>query len=506
MYAKNLLHQKIHLAVLDTAGIFLALVTSLILRFNVDAHTLGLRPGSAPWADYLTAAIPIIAITLICFRTAGLYHLGISRVSELLTLIKGSTVAAMVMLSITFFYRAYSFSRVTALFFYPITVVFVLAGRSLYRRFRERLFGSHPVSRRVLIVGAGKVGAYLLREMLNQPSFYHPAGFLDDDPEKIGTTVNGIEVLGPVSSLDRVVASSRIDEVIVAFPSAPHERIMEVLDRCLRLKVNWKVVPDLYDLMLDRFRVDAVGELPLLAMKGSNIVGFNYGMKRSLDILVSGSLLFVLGLPMLIMAALVRMTSRGPALYRQTRIGYQGAEFEFLKFRTMFTQNDPTIHQEYTKLWIEGKTGTESPSNSNGARRTSANGNGHHGPAPHNSNGLTGVHKIVKDPRVTSHGRFLRKFSLDELPQLINVLRGEMSLIGPRPPLPYEVHQYKEWHKRRLEAHPGITGLWQVAGRNHLSFEEMVTLDLEYIENWSIEMDARIFIKTIPVVLFGRAF
>jgi len=282
-----------------------------------------------------------------------------------------------------------------------------------------------------------------------------------------------------------------VDEVIVAFPSATHTRIMEVLDECLRLKLPWKVVPDLYDLMLDRFRVDAVGEVPLLTMKGSNIVGFNYALKRTLDLTVSIGGLVLLGLPMLAIAAAIRLTSRGPALYRQTRLGYQGHEFRLLKFRTMYTDNDPAIHQEYAKAWIEGKTGGAPPAiaetGTNGAARP-------------------GVHKIVRDPRVTAVGRFLRKFSLDELPQVLNVLSGEMSLVGPRPPIPYEVQEYKEWHKRRFEAHPGITGLWQVGGRNRLTFDEMVRLDLEYLENWSLEMDARIFLKTIPVVLFGRAY
>ena len=251
-------------------------------------------------------------------------------------------------------------------------------------------------------------------------------------------------------------------------------------------------MPDLYDLMLDRFRVDAVGEVPLLTMKGSNIVGFNYALKRTLDLAASACGLAVLGLPMLGIAAAIRLTSRGPALYRQTRLGYQGREFWLLKFRTMYADNDPAIHQEFAKRWIEGKTGGGSPDAV---------------PAPEGrASARPGVHKIVRDPRVTAVGRFLRKFSLDELPQILNVLSGEMSLVGPRPPIPYEVQEYKEWHKRRFEAHPGITGLWQVGGRNRLTFDEMVRLDLEYLENWSLEMDARIFLKTIPVVLFGRAY
>ena len=489
MYARTLDQQRVHLVLADALAVLAALLSALYLRFNIEALSFGLAPQRAPWADYLVASIPIILIALLSFRGNGLYDLGLTRVEELMLILKASTVAVMAMLSITFFYRGYSFSRGTAILFYPLTVAWVFLGRLAYRRLRASVFRSPVIARRTLVIGAGTVGSYLVRQLRRRPSFYLPVGILDDDPAKIGTAIEGVPVLGPISQLERIAPRESVDEVIVAFPSATHARIMEVLDECLRLKLPWKVVPDLYDLMLDRFRVDAVGEVPLLTMKGSNIVGFNYAIKRTLDLAVSIAGLAVLGLPMLAIAAAIRLTSRGPALYRQTRLGYQGREFRLLKFRTMYTDNDPAIHREYAKAWIEGKTGAAAVAE---ARRR--------GPE------RAGVHKIVRDPRVTAVGRLLRKFSLDELPQVLNVLSGEMSLVGPRPPIPYEVQEYKEWHKRRFEAHPGITGLWQVGGRNRLSFDEMVRLDLEYLENWSLEMDARIFLKTIPVVLFGRAY
>lgn len=492
MYARTLVQQRAHLATVDAIAILAALLSALYLRFNIEALSFGLAPQPAPWADYLLASAPIILIALLSFRGNGLYDLGLTRVEELMLLFKASTVAVMVMLSITFFYRGYSFSRGTAILFYPLTVAWVFLGRLAYRRLRERLFGSRVIGRRTLIIGAGTVGSYVVRQLHRRPSFYLPVGILDDDPARVGTAIEGVAVLGPIAQLETIARRERVDEVIVAFPSATHARIMAVLDECLRLKLSWKVVPDLYDLMLDRFRVDAVGEVPLLTMKGSNIVGFNYALKRALDFTVSISGLVIMGVPMLAIAAAIRLTSRGPALYKQTRLGYQGREFRLMKFRTMYADNDPAIHQEYARLWIEGKTG--------GAADAAEAGSGGNGSA------RPGVHKIVRDPRVTAVGRLLRKFSLDELPQILNVLSGEMSLVGPRPPIPYEVQEYKEWHKRRFEAHPGITGLWQVGGRNRLTFDEMVRLDLEYLENWSLEMDARIFLKTIPVVLFGRAY
>jgi lipopolysaccharide/colanic/teichoic acid biosynthesis glycosyltransferase len=171
-------------------------------------------------------------------------------------------------------------------------------------------------------------------------------------------------------------------------------------------------------------------------------------------------------------------------LYRQTRIGQNGREFEFLKFRSMYVRNDATIHQQYTADWIYGQV---TPDVGAAALK----------PA---------VYKIVSDPRVTPVGRVLRKTSLDEMPQFWNVLRGEMSVVGPRPPVPYEVARYTEWHKRRLDVLPGITGLWQVSGRNALSFDEMIRLDIQYIENWSLKKDLSIVWRTIPALLFGKAY
>jgi exopolysaccharide biosynthesis polyprenyl glycosylphosphotransferase len=199
--------------------------------------------------------------------------------------------------------------------------------------------------------------------------------------------------------------------------------------------------------------------------------------KRAIDV---ASALFVLlfGLPFyLLIAALIKLTSQGPVLFVQTRLGENGKPFRFYKFRTMFNNCDDSIHRSFTESFIKGKV------DSNG-------GNG-------------GVYKLKDDPRVTPIGRFLRRTSLDELPQFINVLKGEMSLVGPRPPLEYELAHYEEWHKRRLEAKPGLTGLWQVSGRSSVPFDEMVKLDIWYIDNWSLLLDLKIILRTIPVMLFG---
>jgi len=202
------------------------------------------------------------------------------------------------------------------------------------------------------------------------------------------------------------------------------------------------------------------------------------GIKRGLDIFGSITLLALLAPMLLTVALLIKLTSKGPILFTQTRLGLNGTKFKLLKFRSMYHNSKDNVHKEYIKKLIQGK------------EREINNGN-HHQP----------LFKIKDDPRITSIGRFIRKTSIDELPQLWNVLKGEMSLIGPRPPIPYEVESYKNWHLRRiLEVKPGLSGLWQISGRNSTTFDEMVRLDIKYIKNWSLLLDIKILFKTILLI------
>ncbi|HEX5131857.1 MAG TPA: sugar transferase [Candidatus Krumholzibacteria bacterium] len=201
--------------------------------------------------------------------------------------------------------------------------------------------------------------------------------------------------------------------------------------------------------------------------------------KRVIDVVFS-LVVMVLGLPFYgLIAILIKLTSEGPILFVQDRVGVDGRPFKFYKFRTMLVDNSDADHRSFAADFIKGRLMQEGE----GADKK--------------------VFKLQNDPRVTSIGRFLRKTSLDELPQFINVLRGDMTLVGPRPPLAYELAHYKEWHRGRLAVKPGLTGLWQVSGRSTVPFDEMVMLDLYYIENWSLALDLKIILRTVPVMLFG---
>jgi exopolysaccharide biosynthesis polyprenyl glycosylphosphotransferase len=205
---------------------------------------------------------------------------------------------------------------------------------------------------------------------------------------------------------------------------------------------------------------------------------FDEFVKRTIDIGAS-FLVLVFGLPFyLLLAVFIKLTSAGPVLFMQERVGLNGKKFRMLKFRTMTNGNNDQSHRNFAKDFINGDSNEVNGKDS-------------------------GVFKIVDDPRVTSIGKFLRRTSLDELPQFLNVLKGEMTLVGPRPPLTYELDHYQEWHKLRLSVKPGLTGLWQVSGRSTVAFDEMVALDLHYIENWSLLLDVKIILRTVPVMLCG---
>jgi lipopolysaccharide/colanic/teichoic acid biosynthesis glycosyltransferase len=265
-------------------------------------------------------------------------------------------------------------------------------------------------------------------------------------------------------------------------------------------------------------RGSAVPTRPTLGMR------LSLAWKQFLDFMVAAALMLVTSPVFLVTALAIKLTSRGPVFYVQERVGRSGQPFRFYKFRTMRHDADDKAHRDFARNFIQGSktNGPTSPTavsvhdiksrvNGRRHRRTvpgNANGNGNgngkrNGRTNGKTNGNARIYKMTADPRVTSVGRFLRRTSLDELPQIFNVLRGEMSMVGPRPPVPYEVDHYQEWHKGRLAVKPGITGLWQVSGRSSVPFDEMVLLDLYYIENRSSAMDLRIMAKTIPVMVKG---
>jgi len=423
------------------------------------------------YAVFLPSALGLTAILLLVYWWDGAYSSsrGRSWLNKSNDLLRGTITGTAAMMLIVFLYRPFFYSRL--IFAYAAVFIFILlsANRLLEDLIRERLRRRGIGVRRVLIVGAGETGRTVMRNLMAQPDLgYDVVGFVDDAPEKSHTDLGRLKAFGDTANIPAVVSEQHIDEVIITLPWISHRKITRVLAQCERQNVRVKLVPDMFQISISQVELEMINGIPMLGVREPSIRGWKRAVKRSVDVLVVIVALVLLAPLMALIALAIRLESRGPSIFRQVRVGRDGKEFVLYKFRTM-RENAEEIKQD-----LSDRNEAQGP-----------------------------LFKIRDDPRCTRLGRFLRRSSLDELPQLYNVLKGEMSIIGPRPPLPEEVKQYKPWHRRRLEISPGITGLWQVSGRSDLTFDEMVLLDLFYIENWSLPLDFKIFLRTIPTILLG---
>lgn len=339
----------------------------------------------------------------------------------------------------------------------------------------------HLPRRAVLIIGAGPVGTNAVQKIKR---YGHAeldlVGYLDDNPNKLGQEYEGLPVLGNLDMVAEIVKTYHIQEAVVALPLRAHKRLVDICKQLQSMGVGVHVIPDLFALSFPGASLDGFSGIPVISLGQPGIHGWQRAIKRAFDLVAVSIGLILLSPIFIIIAILIKLDSRGPVLYKQTRIGEFGRQFQMFKFRSMHTDADPEIHKAYVTWLIKENI------------------------SPEDKGDVSGSLKMENDPRITRVGKFIRKTSLDELPQLFNVFRGEMSLVGPRPPLLYEVDLYQDWHKRRFEVPPGITGLWQVKGRNRVSFDEMVRMDLEYIEHQSIWLDIRLLLQTPRAVIQAR--
>jgi exopolysaccharide biosynthesis polyprenyl glycosylphosphotransferase len=345
-------------------------------------------------------------------------------------------------------------------------IVFVAGLRFLFDRVTGVVLAAAGYRRSTLLVGRGEhidAVAHALDDGQHSP--YKVVGFISLTPR----AENGLRSLGRLSEVGDVVERNAIDEVIIADPDFPQQQAVELVDQCHRRGVRVHVAPSTMEILIHRAEFVPGQSVPLFELKPPVFEGVDYAMKRAFDVVGASLLVLVLSPLMLAIALAVRMSSRGPVLYRSVRPGIGGVPFPCFKFRTMHVDAD------------ERQAELEERNEADGA-----------------------IFKIRHDPRVTPAGRLLRRFSLDELPQLLNVLRGEMSLVGPRPLPLRDFERLESWHKKRYLVLPGITGLWQVSGRSNLDFDDLVRLDFLYLERWSPFLDLTILIKTIPAVLLRR--
>jgi exopolysaccharide biosynthesis polyprenyl glycosylphosphotransferase len=355
---------------------------------------------------------------------------------------------------------------------------FRLAVRAAQSAVRRREVNLIPT----LVVGLGHEAGLCVREMKERRELgYRVIGVVSTGgPTEFVTEFEGVPVVCGVERLAEAIRDTGANEVIITDPRVSGDLLFNVMIRVGRRRgVEFRLAPSLFNCLPRKTEVDQIGALPMIRLFREPLPSAARATKRLFDIVVAGVTLIVLSPVWLLIALLIKLDSRGKVLYKQERVGMDGRLFLFFKFRTMRAGADDRAHREYQQKFITGQPDTNL------------------------GEGVRPVYKMRDDPRITRVGRVLRRLSLDELPQLWNVLSGDMSVVGPRPPIPYEVEAYELWHRRRLDMKPGLTGLWQVSGRNRLTFEEMVKLDLFYIENWSPLLDLKIILRTLPVMLRG---
>ena len=480
MYSRAILLERIQLALLRAAAIALALYTSVWIWHQVISDQ-----GVVPWTVYVAPSIIVALLAMVVMWNTPARDPRSPVLGTWLSIIKSVLLVTVIVLAVSFFFRADSYSRGTLLVFVPVATVALYLAAMVHLGLLRVITTNSEATRRVIVVGMGEHGERIARALLRQPAYYSVVGFLADCEPGTHREL-GLDRLGPIDALDTVLDQQDVDVAMIALTEFVEDRSQEAVGVCMAHGVQWKVMPPILDLVVDNVEFEYVDGLPLVGRRSSRLVGHDWYVKRTFDIFSSTVLLILLSPILAIAWVAVRFSSPGPAIFRQQRLGLHGEPFTLRKFRTMRTDTSTTQHQEATSQWILGKPiETDAP----GGEDSNPN-----------------VYKIANDARITRVGKVLRATSIDELPQLWNVLIGDMSLVGPRPPIAYEVDRYTEYHKRRLDVPPGVTGLWQVSGRNKLSFDEMVDLDIAYIESWSLGLDIEILLRTIPAVVSDHGY
>ncbi len=417
-----------------------------------------------PVISYMYALPFIVAVWIINCAIFGLYNqqtyrARASRLNESVAILKVVFISSLIIMALAFLLKESELGRSVVLISGVTNLILLLLSRTLVKILKASWINNGDYQIRIIIVGAGKTGIKIAKKINDSHlSGYKIIGFMDDDKNKRAKIINGIKVLGTLNKLPHIVKSQNIDEVFIGIPSLPQKNIFNLITQCEPKILSFKVASDIFGVISSRASIDEIEDIPIINLGVNTTSYFHKTSKRLMDICIS-TICILVNLPLwLIITLLIRFDSKGAALFKQNRVGQFGRIFEMYKFRTMYENTNK------------------------------------YGYAPQKNN----------DRRVTRVGRLLRKLSLDELPQLINVLKGEMSLVGPRPEMPFIVKKYKYWQKKRLDVKPGITGLWQIIGRKDLPLHENLQYDFYYIRNQSLITDIAILIKTIPGILFGK--
>jgi len=456
----------------------IAFILSLIVSLNILEHIIfPAFPGRSFQINDITLStlFPVLVFIWIFMNwREGLYVCIYRRKSLFLGLLKAGLTSFLLFLFLAFFFKQIPHlgPRVFwAVFFVTcITILFISKKVALF--LLDRFLKARQIIKSVAIYGHGVNGKKIASALHKIRTYYNFVGYFDDFVK------NKHQYLGTFNDIENVVKEKSIDEIIIALPHKYRNRLKEIIEECLKLHIDWKIVPDALGIPLEETYLTSLQDIPLLAKKESHLEGVNLFLKIVLDKILACFFLLILSPLIIVVSILIKISSPGPVFFKQKRVGKKGKLFDVYKFRSMKVGTSSKEHEKFVEKVIEGKVGKKDKKE--------------------------GIFKLKADVRITPVGRFIRALSIDEIPQFINVLKGDMSIVGPRPAIPYELKWYKEWQKERLKVAPGITGLWQISGRNRLKFDQGVKLDLKYIHDWSFSLDFDIMIRTVWVVLFAR--
>jgi exopolysaccharide biosynthesis polyprenyl glycosylphosphotransferase len=428
---------------------------------------------------------PFIPIWIYLLKEQDLYkhRIYVTRAEQFVRLLKAATIFFLVILVFELFFRVSAFQQsrlVIGLFFLYLIGLNVILRLSIFSVTYPLFSKIQLLSIRTVFVGTGETAEMVAGGIMgDEVSPIEIVGFLNGPGQNRSGQIFSRPIMGSWEDLEKVTKEHSINHVIVTAGAEDKERFFPVYDLCKKTGLPVVAANKAFRVAFDRLQNHEYNSVAGLKFENYVHTPVEIAFKRFYDIVLSLLLIALLSPVFLAIIFMIFITSPGPVFFRQKRIGKDARPFMFYKFRSMRMNTDETIHKEYLKkLIVNGD-----PADARDGRK---------------------IFKIENDPRVTAVGRFLRRTSMDELPQLFNVLKGDMSLVGPRPCIPYEYELYKEWHKRRLNVLPGITGVWQVRGRSAVNFDDMVALDIFYVENWSVWLDLKILFQTAPVVLFGR--
>lgn len=469
---KKLLYGSV-LFLSDAIFLILSFFISYYLRFYTPFYDL-VDPSYSINYNYVFYSSIFIILNLVFFGFYKLYnwdyiHRGLG---YYVNIFKAISINVAVIIVFGYLVETFSFSRIWIVLLYVFSIVLLFFSRFIIGLITQILIKVLNLSSKTLIIGIGE-NAKRVEDTLKKYPYekFKIIGFIEKEEriKKNKKYAKDFNIVGCLKNLKEVVLENEVQKIILSSKEYRYDEVLDILEDLKGLDVLILMFPGFFEFSIRRMNIRELSGMPLIQISNVGFYGIDLFYKNVLDYSL-GLIFFLIFIPIyLVIGPLIKIDSRGPIFYKQKRYTKGSKKFYIYKFRTMHIGADRRLK---------------------GLRKYNETG----GP----------IFKIKNDPRITRIGRFLRRFSIDEIPQIINVLKGELSLVGPRPPITGEVRKYKEWHKKRLNVKQGITGLWQISGRSSLSFDEMVKLDLYYIQNWSIGMDIRIIIKTIPVVLFGR--